>query len=52
VGEADSRVAVQVGVLTEEVLVGMFGTLSGFPTAINVELPMQFARCNSATVTR
>jgi hypothetical protein len=56
VGEAGSKVVVavhvQVGVLTEDVLVGTLGTLSGLPTAIKVEFPIQFARCNSATVTR
>ena len=56
VGEAASKVkvgeAVRVGVFTEEVLVATFGTLIGFPEAINVELPRQFARCKSATVTR
>jgi hypothetical protein len=54
VGVATSKVgdAVQVGVFTEDVLVGTFGTLIGFPTAIKVELPKQFARCKSATVTR
>ena len=56
VGEAGSKVkvgeAVQVGVFTEDVLVGTFGTLIGFPEAMKVELPRQFARCKSATVTR
>jgi phosphate/sulfate permease len=54
VGEATSKVgdAVQVDVFTEDVLVGTFGTLSGFPVAIKVELPIQFARCRSTTVTR
>ena len=56
VGKTTSKVkvgeAVQVGVFTEDVLVATFGTLIGFPEAMKVELPRQFARCKSATVTR